>query len=317
MVCSHRRCVRSTRAVEKHARRNRALGWAIGLAFSASVLFAGAWLKGRPVIGFSYWLVPDGVSLAETCMVVVQLGVQDAFAGIPGYEIGLPPSPLLLLLYSWSLSMIGPLGFVWVNAVVLFWISWRTSPWIVLSLPCLLVAIAMPSKEILLAPLTLVGWWALGRRRFLTLTLTCGLAFLVRDGAGIAICVWIIGSLVAARLHVRGIFIVAAALVSGLVIHVWLGYILGAPFLIDRNVVAFGSIDSPVSASAFSTFGYAVRWFANLTALAFRPALPLDTESNVPVLAVSYWLCGLTILATAQDSLRHLLGRPPWRMRAA
>ena len=214
-----------------------------------------------------------------------------------------------MLLYSWSLSILGPLGFVCVNAVVLSWISWRTSPWIVLCLPCLLVAIAMPSKEILLAPLMLVGWWALGRKRYLSLTLTCGLTFLVRDGAGIAICVWIIGSLVAARLHVRGFFIVVAALVSGLVIHVSLDHLSDKFFLIDRNVTAFGSIDSPVSASAFSIFGYAVRWFASLTALAFRPAPPVDAEGNVPLLAVAYWMCGLTVLVTAQDSLRYLLGR--------
>jgi len=286
------------------------MGWALTLVLGTSISLAVFWHEGAPVLGVSYWLLPDGISLAQTCQVITKIGINDAFDSIPGYQYGFPPSALLLLVHSLSLIVIGPTGFTVVNTAILTGVMRLTSPWLALALPYLLVALTMPSKEILLAPLLLSGWQALGRRQFVLLSLIVAVVFFVRDGAVIAILVWIIGCRSAAALHLRGIAVVTVATALGFLLHANLESLSDQFFLIDRNISGLQSIDSPLGGYAFSYPGYLLRWIATLSGLAMRPAPFFDCQGDVPLLGVSYWICGVTMLVSAIDSFQFLLLQP-------
>ena len=298
------------RRTSQHDAPYRALGWMISLALGTSITLTVLCHEGAPVLGVSYWLVPDGVSLAETCAVITRLGVKGGFDDIPGYQFGFPPSALLLLVHSLSLSVIGPLGFTLVNLAVLTGTMRLTSPWLALALPYLLVALTMPSKEILLAPLLFLGWQALSRHQFVLLSLIVSVVFFVRDGAGIAILAWIIGCGSAVALHLRGIVVVTVAAALGFLLHANLETFSNQFFLIDRNVIGASSVDSPLSGNAFSSLGYLSRLIVTLSGLAMRPAPFFDCQGYVPLLGVSFWICGVTILVSAIDSIQLLLSQP-------
>jgi hypothetical protein len=241
------------------------------------------------MLGVSNWFVPDGISLATT--------FHEQWLGV-SYSVEYLGSAGMNYAYFLAL-VVGVIGFSITNIFVLwvarrrFYSSFPLARTLFL-IPYFLVAVALPSKDILVLAAYMLFFGALIRERLVWAAVIAVSVFLIRDGA----MVMLVGTVIiwAVIRNSNGLVLpaVAAILVSAILADLVAESLFGDLFIFARQAAVVESIGS-VNLDAVRRGGAALRIFANLTNLAFRPAF-LDADGGVALTGVVYWISGVTLL---------------------
>jgi hypothetical protein len=258
-------------------------------AIALAVAFLLVQLSSHNQLGpFSNWFVPDGITLANT--------FRDYWSGrLLSYEIswGVP----IHFVYA-PAHWLGVLSFGAVNVGLLVLTRRICNVPILpglLLLPYFLLAIALPSKDILVLCATYAVVCGALRGHYLTALALSVMTFFVRDGAAVVfvgfIVMWAIYRRLPRTLHAM----LLAMFIGAVLLDRVLQELFGDLFIYVRNRSVFENVADQTRLDVMQKWGLPLRVFANITNLAMRPSL-FDTSDGIALVGVAYFVCGLGIL---------------------
>ncbi|MFK5854816.1 MAG: hypothetical protein QM503_01720 [Bacteroidota bacterium] len=284
------------------------------LSFFMNFIFVGLYvfqLSSENSSLFSTLFIPDGVIWLE--QIYSLFNEDDYFKAIFSSTVN-RGNALLLMFYTIPLKiniyMVFVVNLFVFNVIALHMFlksSIKYSFAVYLLVPYFWISMALPSKDILVLFITYIVYCSLLSKRVFIAVVFSVLCVYVRDGYGVLLLgfsflYWL---LLLLRVNKK-----AAIPVCILMVFFLIGisnYLVSEFYFVARNVnVAQQSSNYSMTSDIGSYLSYAVRLYANLTNLAFRPQF-FNVYGGVDVLAVLYWLSGVCLLFVFSFSVYQLV----------
>ncbi|MDO9204846.1 hypothetical protein [Methylotenera sp.] len=235
---------------------------------------------------FSNWVVPDGVTLHEAAIQFTSglLNTDDLQPGWGAFAFYYPS------------KWVGEVAYFLINLACLLVVGRRLGFVSILFFPYFIVAMALPSKDILILFVSLIFMIHLIDGRWFIALLIALLSYFIRDGSAFVLVSIFLAYQVMRRNIFPPIFMVVIAFVVGALLFGLLNDFFGDTFIVARNLSVYEQNSSSLLGYG-SWFDYYVRVFGNATNLAFRPSL-LDENGGISVVAVGYFVSGISMLTS-------------------
>lgn len=235
---------------------------------------------------FSIWVIPDGVTLHGA---TVQF-----FSGIINPD-ELQPGWGAFVFYYPS-KWVGFAFYFVINLMCLLIIAKRLGFTPIILFPYFIVAMALPSKDILILFLSLFFMVSLFNGRWLIALSIASLSYLIRDGALFVLLSIFMGYIIMQYEITSPIILVTFSFAAGALLFSMLNTFFGETFIVARNLSVYEQNSSSLLGYG-SVFDYFVRVFGNATNLAFRPSLYVE-NGGISVVAISYFVSGISMLTS-------------------
>lgn len=265
--------------------------------------------QGAPISG---WFIPDGITLLGSALVDKYLAIYEIFYE---YQAGAAFSILNATLLSIAPFTI-PLFNAAALSIALILCSSQKVWWstlLLLATPYYIVAVPLPSKDILVALLfvSAINLYTTKKPFYLSVALLISASiYFVRDGFGIILFVALFSSAIGERLKLsRPLIVSVIAIVSSLFWTLFESLFEGS--FIYARAIGVAEQGSNLEVDSLPTVtSYLIRLFGTATNLAFRPIF-FDTNGQLNILSIAYWISGLTLLYAVYCCLRALKSKSP------
>jgi hypothetical protein len=161
-------------------------------------------------------------------------------------------------------------------------------------LPYLLLAIALPSKDVLSVALFMLFFSLMARERLFVAAVVGAGTFLIRDGASVMLLSTLVAWLVVRKRPRLAVAASVGVLGFAIIVSTAAESLFSDLFIFARQLTALEGI-AESRLGLYEQGGAALRLVGNLTNLAFRPAV-LDAHGGVALIGVAYWICGIALL---------------------
>ncbi|MDP3332194.1 MAG: hypothetical protein Q8S55_09455, partial [Methylococcaceae bacterium] len=235
---------------------------------------------------FSNWVVPDGVTLHEAAIQFTS-GLLNADDLQPGWGA---------FVFYYPSKWVGVAAYFLINLACLLVVGRRLGFVSILLFPYFIVAMALPSKDILILLVSLIFMIYLVNGRWFIALLIALLSYFIRDGSMFVLVSIFLAYQITQRNIIPPIFLVVIAFVVGALLFRLLNDFFGDTFIVARNLSVYEQNSSSLLGYG-SWFDYYVRVFGNATNLAFRPSL-LDENGGISVVAVGYFVSGISMITS-------------------
>ncbi|MDP1766806.1 MAG: hypothetical protein Q8K83_07905 [Methylotenera sp.] len=243
---------------------------------------------------FSNWVVSDGVTLHEAATEFASglISVDELQAGWGAFVFYYPS------------KWVGVAAYFFINLACLLAVGRRLGFASILLFPYFIVAMALPSKDILILLVSLIFMIYLINGRWFIALLIALLSYFIRDGSVFVLVSIFLAYQIMQRNIVSPILLVVIAFIVGTLLFGILNDFFGDTFIVARNLSVYEQNSSSLLGYG-SWFDYYVRVFGNATNLAFRPSL-LDENGGISVVAVGYFVSGISIITSLICSVHNI-----------
>lgn len=238
-------------------------------------------LSGNHALGFSHWIVQDGINLLN--------GLNSVLPGCPESCLGRGSGTYLV--HGLPFTLMGITGFFVMNMLIVLWIVARHGMSLLFIFPFYLFSLALPSKDLLLLLLILEWGRSLQRGYWVSAIMLIILMYFFRDGnmfssiaCTVAVLLWRI------RIPWQGVVLSAIGFCGFM-------FVYGAPLLmhipIYASYVGVYKRLSWIEASSFQD--YLIRLVGNASNIAMR-TLFIDDQGGISLLAIVGVVSGIAML---------------------
>jgi hypothetical protein len=267
---------------------------AIAIIFFIIILYFFQYNFSNHKFFLSGWVVPDGVSINEAALLVVQ-GEVDLYDLVAGSGFG---SYTIYYPVKW----LGVFAYFIINMCFILIIGHRLKFIYLMLFPYFLIAIALPSKDIIILFLSVIFINNLLQNRWILAFAISLISYIFRDGA-MVVMMYCLGSfyIIQCGLIKRRTFLVLSLMCGWIFISFFLERFMVFE-IVARNYAAYLQ-NSAYKLEISSLSSYPIRILGNLTNLAFRPSIT-DTDGGISVLGFAYFVSGVSLLASVIYSIK-------------
>lgn len=248
----------------------------------------------QPIVFLSNYIVPDGVTYLFY-LNEINNGYPLMEIGAPQF-FGLPNSFMLWVIYLYPYYVLGFIGVLLVNIILVIASSKLTHPIVFLYFPYLLLSVTLPSKDLIIFALTVFLLDQLHKSKWISVLIIILTSFLVRDGAGYINLAIACGYFVHKNTKFTLQKLVVVIFFLCLLMSTNMEGLFGDSFVYVRNKEV-SIIHTNENMPEYGTaIGYVARIFSTITNLSFRQPV-WDIESNLSILGLFYYISGIVGLA--------------------